>query len=567
MNNNIFVTRSAAIFLLALFSIVSCKDDDTDVRRNIEELKERVRKLEEATSAGYLIKSVTPIEDEYGGWRIEFTGGNPSIIDILNGTTNSNPDPGEGITPQLEVRESADGSSTLWVDYGEGWTDTEVDLTGPQGDPGEYGISPRIDVRKNADNTITVWYNITAGYPESGWEDTEFDISAVGPVLSIVNNSDGTVTITMNDGQETEFTFYRASTAVRFEIMTLETIEIEEGGTGEVSFVVNPSTAWIHLDDLSKWTINGIYTRQDSNTTADYVTPDDVFAVQSITGIDGMYTATIAAADNGYSTADNDEHIVAFVYNVGNMAEPVFISSGVFTLKVVQKQVATNSRITWNGTGYAITTDPTDAGLYFKFGSVVGIFSGNGANQTLPGSNTDTFDPGDVAWSPVTITNWTSVPVYADDPAPVDAAYHTAANVKAGKGDPCRLAGLDLAKIAETAAGSLTLTDIDNGTWRLPTAEENDTFAGYSVMKSTNDHWTTAGGIPGGIFPTVATGSEAAFLPAAGCRNFLGGEVRDQGNYGWYSTQSENVLVFLPDLIDNSMSYYALGYSIRCVHQ
>jgi hypothetical protein len=234
---------------------------------------------------------------------------------------------------------------------------------------------------------------------------------------------------------------------------------------------------------------------------------------------------------------------------------------------------ALNSRITWKDGKYALTTDPTDAGLYFRFGSVAGIYSGNGAVQTLPGTNDDAFDAGDVAWNPVAFTDWAGVPYSTN--VTIDKAYHTAANVKTGKGDPCRLVGLDLNKIQNTAAGSLTAADIDNGTWRLPTNAENQSFSGYTSSAITTAHWTTIGGVKGGMFPDATDGSAETFLPAAGLRDSSGsGAVYNQGSdgYYWSSTPLNATGGYSLDFSGKGVypqdyCNYAYGFSVRCVRQ
>lgn len=227
-------------------------------------------------------------------------------------------------------------------------------------------------------------------------------------------------------------------------------------------------------------------------------------------------------------------------------------------------KTALNNRITWdaaanNGNGgYALTTDPRDAGLYFMFGSVVGVFSGNGELATLPtGANSDPFDEGDVAWSPVAVTGW------GDDPS-VDVS-HTVANVKEGKGDPCRLVGLDLAAIKSADAGSLTPSDIDNGVWRLPTYYENIEFVG--TYNSPTD-WQTLDGVNGHQFPDDDT-----FLPAAGYRDFSDGSVSNQGTDGhyWSSTASGSNGGFLGFgrvyVSTLNGTFPAYGFGVRCVRQ
>jgi uncharacterized protein (TIGR02145 family) len=230
-----------------------------------------------------------------------------------------------------------------------------------------------------------------------------------------------------------------------------------------------------------------------------------------------------------------------------------------------------NSRITWANGKYALTTDPTDAGLYFRFGSVAGIFSANHLPQTLPATNSDPFDPLDVAWSPVAVTDWAGVPYSTN--VTIDKAYHTAVNVKAGKGDPCRLVGLDLAKIKSTAAAQLAAADIDNGLWRLPTNAENKTFSGYTTGTETTAHWTTVDGVKGGMFPDATDGSAATFLPAAGNRS-SDGAVTNQGSYGIYwsstprsATYGYYLLILSTGVSPQNSHYYAYGFSVRCVRQ
>jgi hypothetical protein len=231
-----------------------------------------------------------------------------------------------------------------------------------------------------------------------------------------------------------------------------------------------------------------------------------------------------------------------------------------------------NGRITWDASagggagGYALTTDPTDAGLYFMFGGVAGIFTGTGAVATRPGTGErDTFDAGDVAWSPVAVNVWDDIPMYDGWPSrEVDAAYHTAANVKAGKGDPCRLVGLDLNHIATTDAGSLTAAQIDNGIWRLPTRDENGAFVGIYDSPA---YWRSLDGVNGYGFP-----GDDTFLPIVGYR--LNGTVtsQDLSGFYWSSTARDGGtgynLFFLPTGVYSLNDIeYGVGFSIRCVRQ
>ncbi len=237
------------------------------------------------------------------------------------------------------------------------------------------------------------------------------------------------------------------------------------------------------------------------------------------------------------------------------------VRSAVATINVINAvpTTAKNGRITWLNGKYVLTTDPRNAGLYFKYGSVVGVFSGNGANQTLPNASSDGFNARDVAWSPVGVPDWNSIPVYADYPAEVDGNYHTLANVRDGKGDPCRLVGLDLADIVNNNDAQY-----DNGIWRLPTNDENGTFA------ASYSEWKMVGSVSGRGFPNNDT-----FLPAAGYRS-TNGTVTNQGTFMYYwsssayadSTTDGYYLYSNGSLVNPS--YYATyphGFSVRCVSQ
>ena len=237
---------------------------------------------------------------------------------------------------------------------------------------------------------------------------------------------------------------------------------------------------------------------------------------------------------------------------------------------------------------YVITNDPRDGGLYFKFGSVVGIYSAEGKVQSLtpPIMVSDPlFDVGrDIAWSPVSgILNWMNIPC---DSVTVNASFHTVANVKAGKGDPCRLVGLNLDDISSTPVGMLSPAAIDNGLWRMPTAQENRDFSGYQSDQSTADWWWEQGApgnisfnVGGGEFPERGQGGLSKFLPAAGSRNFSSvvptGAIQYQGNFGYYwsgdlhASNSGGIgwVFWSTNLQLNEAFNYHVGSSVRCVKQ
>ncbi|MDR2969686.1 MAG: hypothetical protein LBV32_08800, partial [Tannerellaceae bacterium] len=288
-------------FAWAMMMLTGCMKEDIDeLRSQVQENTERITALEDAVAAlearlenGAMIKSVTPVSGEPGGWRIEFTEGSPASIEILNGASASAPDPGDnGVSPLIEGRTGAGGTVTLWYNitagYPEsGWTDTGVDLRGPQGpqgpqgspgdngeegypgNPGASAVSPQVRVVDSGNGRVTIQYNNTAGYPESGWTNAGDPIALdsnprdKAAIFSIVENeATGTITITMNDSdvaaERTTFDFAMASGAVRFEWVGFnDKVTIEAGAEVQLKFVVNPSNAYVPTGEAAaiagKW--------------------------------------------------------------------------------------------------------------------------------------------------------------------------------------------------------------------------------------------------------------------------------------------------------------------------
>ena len=301
-----------------------CSDDE--IVNRLETIEQSILVLENQIADGFLIKSVTPLSTPPGGWRIEFTGGNLSYVDIMNGNDSVN-----DLTPMVQVRTNPDGSTTLWVNKdGKGYVNTGVNLSGPTG-----ATIPRMDVRRNADGTLTVWYNATKDYPASGWVDTGVDLRAgSGPILSIIDNgSNGTVSMLLNDDAGTRFEFDKFSMAERFEVLAASKVVLEEGGTGSVRFRVNPSTVWIPTGSgkqILSWTLDNV----DQSTRAGYTTPSENFELVSIlpsTLGEGEYVATVKCVKMDMSAIDAD-HWHTLVLNAGTSSAPVLVSSALFNL-------------------------------------------------------------------------------------------------------------------------------------------------------------------------------------------------------------------------------------------
>ncbi|MDR2233849.1 MAG: fimbrillin family protein [Tannerella sp.] len=244
-----------------------------------------------------------------------------------------------------------------------------------------------------------------------------------------------------------------------------------------------------------------------------------------------------------------------------------------------EPELSVGPRITWDAANgkYILTDDPIDAGLYFKFGSVVGVFSGSGGEtQDLSGGgNSNGMVPGgsDIAWSPVAIADWAGIPYSGTAANVYDPGYHTLTNVLSGKGDPCRLVGLDLAGIK-----AQTVTNIDNGKWRLPTlAEAGGNFADFmgayynygTVSGIGGFYYHPPGGIPSG------TTFDPSFLPFVGSVNALG-EIFFQSSQGTYWTGNANGTLSSFTTLVSNMASAAIGgtpaeqnsgCAVRCVRQ
>ncbi|MDR2936250.1 MAG: hypothetical protein LBU80_02780 [Rikenellaceae bacterium] len=378
--------RAAAAVLLATATMFSgCKKyDDSDVRDQLKGHEDRLTTLEDRIESGALIKSVTPITEAPGGWRIEFTGGTPSSIDIMNGAASSNPDPTDGVSPLIEVRTNPDGSVSVWYNVtagypDSGWTDTGTDIRGPQGSgggtgpQGPAGINPKVRVHPNGNGTVTIQYNITAGYPADGWVDAGEAIALDSnpddraAILSIVDNAPlGTVTITMNDGDpdgeppvpHTEYTFAKASGAVRFELVGFnDKVTITEGATGRIRFVVNPSNAYVPTGTGTaldgKWQLNQTGTRE---TRASYVTPPTNFALVSVLpeeGKPGQYIATIECLTHDPAIA---EYAMSLVLDTGagTAESPGLVSSPTFVLSAEVRTEQTYTPTSWDDVQSAV---------------------------------------------------------------------------------------------------------------------------------------------------------------------------------------------------------------------
>ncbi|MGL5919894.1 MAG: hypothetical protein ACRCZQ_05265, partial [Bacteroidales bacterium] len=205
-------------------------------------------------------------------------------------------------------------------------------------------------------------------------------------------------------------------------------------------------------------------------------------------------------------------------------------------------------RISYNGSQLVSTRDPKDYGVFFQFGSV------------LAWSATD-YDP-TVAWNVTDLLpNWNNSWSVGNENFP----DQTLTNVKAGKGDPCKLVGLSKTQIS---GGT-----VDNGTWRTPSKAEYEDFA----FRRSN--LTAMNGVKGRYFGSDSSefGTGGEFLPAVGYRIITDGTIRSQGELGYYLSRTIPIsgqgvsigyrLRFSKDNVSLDYSDQAYAFSVRCVPQ
>lgn len=143
--------------------------------------------------------------------------------------------------------------------------------------------------------------------------------------------------------------------------------------------------------------------------------------------------------------------------------------------------------------------------VLFKYGSLIAVHSGTSAGEGFmaPVSasvlNDVLWYPG--SYDPLSISMWTDIPYLNTDGIP---ANNTVDQVKAGVGDPCKLAGL-----SETQIKAQNI--VDNGQWHMATPDENQAlitasdnennsygYLSFHWLLSPHNRYRDAGGVSQG---------------------------------------------------------------------
>ncbi|MDR2910243.1 MAG: fibrobacter succinogenes major paralogous domain-containing protein [Bacteroidales bacterium] len=335
--------------LAALLVLVSCKEETVDPNNPVIKSEGQIYTIEEAKTYlarqlegnNVLVKSIVSLTDKTpGGWRVEFTGGYPATIDLMNGTDDVN-----GLTPKLVVRHNADGSTTLWVEEEDKLVETRYDLTGPVEapiTPGESGIPPKLDVRRGGDGTLSVWYNDEYNYPDDGWKNTGVKINSgsgtgseteAGAILAVIDNeARGAIAIWLNDKDHTSYTFEKFSPAVRFNVMS-DDVNMSEGETSKLLLLVSSSEAWIPTgvgEWIDRWELND----PELPTRAGYVQPCPYSKIESIFPSgrgQGEYIVTLRNLTSNLNTVGMSD-IHALALNTNTEKIPKIVTSTRFNI-------------------------------------------------------------------------------------------------------------------------------------------------------------------------------------------------------------------------------------------
>lgn len=180
---------------------------------------------------------------------------------------------------------------------------------------------------------------------------------------------------------------------------------------------------------------------------------------------------------------------------------------------------------------------PTDGGLYFQFGSLLGWSGGATGDGTGRASNSYPqlklmVSPKDYAYSSSWPSEW--------------EGDTTKDNADKGTGDPCRF--------------------YLGGTWRTPTqAEYMALLAGVESLGS--GPWKIGGSFYGGSTNSSAEHTSGLKFPAAGWRGYYGNSFSFVGSAGgyWSSTSGSYLGFSLGGLRADQYISHSYGFIVRCV--
>jgi hypothetical protein len=346
-----------------------------------------------------------------------------------------------------------------------------------------------------------------------------------------------------------------ATFAAEGETQTFTVTTTNFSGTPSVSKVgdsSDASAAWITTASVSGTTLT-LTAAENSATNARTAT---------VTLTAGTATATVSITQKG-TIWGGENHVLYFDTNDAN--HPLKVGRWVTSLSdedtaegVVQLTEANRSNL-----------------AFFKFGSVIGFTSEQYWNNSCIKFNPSNYVVGtDITGFGDNNNELPNIPGYTDadyvNNRNVSApGYHNAANIQQGKGDPCKLAGIDITRLGESGY----LANYDSG-WRLPTMEEGRMFIGngpdeFDERESGSVYYRWSYGT--GTFPANTAREEDPILPAAGAQYLENGGAGNRGEFGfyWASTAVGGLgytMAINSSYVWPSTSYEpTYGFTVRCV--
>lgn len=221
---------------------------------------------------------------------------------------------------------------------------------------------------------------------------------------------------------------------------------------------------------------------------------------------------------------------------------------------------------------------------FFQFGSVSG-FKIESTNQSWTTANSGRFgfDPRPTNTS----YTWGNIQNLGNSSGTKNISansYHTLANVKAGKGDPCRLVGMTPNEIrgytsnAQLYAREEALKEAGIGGWRTATAVENAMYVGGTLYQATDIEQNQS--YAAGSYAYWS--SNTAGFPVNNPTSLMkGGGLRDadgksssyltMGNYwsstavSYNTTQGHYMYFYSDNAIPAQRNDFVRGYGVRCV--
>lgn len=382
------------VFMSFIFLFASCTDLSEVENRldklehEVSDIKGALEVLDKAYKDSKSIKSIDPLDESDGGWRITFSDN--QTIEIKNGTDGQNGQNGEkgenSFSPYLIL--DMDGYWNISYDFGK----TFIKFIDSKGNyvkgEGEDAKTIRLSINDKNEYVFEL-YNLSDSSKPIDIIVTPYFTDTSKIIDSIVQD-DNTGILTLTLGNGTSYVFGKEySSPSSISILTTKTLRMSEGSIATVEFRVNPSNARFNFDVSSK----------DCNIELDllgsvkssYVTAPKNFRLAKVEQVyneqgvlkAGQYRAYIAdlKVSNNYA---EDVALVLSITNSNN--EKIQVSSSAFNIKSVGNLITSFSFLKSKNSGiiYDINANTEENNInicspsILDASSLVATFNSNG---------------------------------------------------------------------------------------------------------------------------------------------------------------------------------------------